>query len=86
MKPNAVFINVGRGKCVDEEALIQGGLVLTIYNKATAAVTDLLWLGLLPWNPGCPSSCSKHTSSVCGECSTHVHPAYLNGQHTGCTC
>lgn len=24
MKPNAVFINVGRGKCVDEEALIQG--------------------------------------------------------------
>jgi D-2-hydroxyacid dehydrogenase (NADP+) len=26
MKPNAVFINVGRGKCVDEEALIQGGV------------------------------------------------------------
>lgn len=27
MKPNAVFINVGRGKCVDEEALIQGGFL-----------------------------------------------------------
>jgi phosphoglycerate dehydrogenase-like enzyme len=25
MKPNAVFINVGRGKCVDEDALIEGG-------------------------------------------------------------
>lgn len=24
MKPNAVFINIGRGKCVDEEALIKG--------------------------------------------------------------
>lgn len=24
MKPNGVFINVGRGKCVDEEALIDG--------------------------------------------------------------
>jgi phosphoglycerate dehydrogenase-like enzyme len=24
MKPSAVFINVGRGKCVDEQALIQG--------------------------------------------------------------
>jgi phosphoglycerate dehydrogenase-like enzyme len=24
MKPNGVFINVGRGKCVDEEALIEG--------------------------------------------------------------
>lgn len=24
MKPTAVFINVGRGKCVDEEALVQG--------------------------------------------------------------
>jgi phosphoglycerate dehydrogenase-like enzyme len=23
MKPTGVFINVGRGKCVDEEALIQ---------------------------------------------------------------
>lgn len=26
MRPNAVFINVGRGKCVDEAALIQGVL------------------------------------------------------------
>ena len=25
MKPSGVFINVGRGKCVDEEALIKGG-------------------------------------------------------------
>lgn len=24
MKPTAVFINIGRGKCVDEEALVQG--------------------------------------------------------------
>ena len=24
MRPNAVFINVGRGKCVDEEALVAG--------------------------------------------------------------
>lgn len=24
MKPTGVFINVGRGKCVDEEALIEG--------------------------------------------------------------
>jgi hypothetical protein len=24
MKPNAVFINVGRGNCVDEEALVKG--------------------------------------------------------------
>lgn len=24
MKPTGVFINVGRGKCVDEEALIDG--------------------------------------------------------------
>lgn len=24
MKPTTVFINVGRGKCVDEEALVQG--------------------------------------------------------------
>jgi ribosomal protein S27E len=27
IKPNAVFINVGRGKCVDEQALIQGASV-----------------------------------------------------------
>ena len=25
MRPNGVLINVGRGKCVDEEALIEGG-------------------------------------------------------------
>lgn len=24
MRPNGVFVNVGRGKCVDEEALIEG--------------------------------------------------------------
>lgn len=24
MKPTGVFINVGRGKCVDEEALVEG--------------------------------------------------------------
>ena len=24
MKPNSVFINLGRGNCVDEQALIQG--------------------------------------------------------------
>jgi phosphoglycerate dehydrogenase-like enzyme len=28
MKPNAVFINVGRGKCVDEEALVKGGCLM----------------------------------------------------------
>lgn len=25
MKQNAVFVNIGRGKCVDEPALIAGG-------------------------------------------------------------
>ena len=35
MKPNAVFINVGRGKCVDEEALVKGAyLVLESFGAA----------------------------------------------------
>ncbi len=25
MRPHAVFVNVGRGKCVDEPALVEGG-------------------------------------------------------------
>ena len=34
MKPTGVFINVGRGKCVDEEALIRGRLITRLQAAA----------------------------------------------------
>jgi hypothetical protein len=35
MKPNGVFINVGRGKCVDEEALIKGAVMGTQHTSTS---------------------------------------------------
>lgn len=50
MKPNAVFINVGRGKCVDEQALIQAlqekrirGAGLDVFATEPLPVDNPLW-------------------------------------------
>lgn len=38
MQPHAVFVNVGRGKCVDQAALVQGvsGMALYLYRSCVA--------------------------------------------------
>jgi urease gamma subunit len=54
MKPNGVFINVGRGKCVDEEALIQGGLMLTQHmSLSVACLRGCMLICCLPLHAGC---------------------------------
>lgn len=50
MKPNAVFVNVGRGKCVDEEALIEAlsarrirGAALDVFATEPLPASSPLW-------------------------------------------
>lgn len=45
MKPNTVFINVGRGKCVDEEALVKGGCLILELSGTAAWLSGCLQQG-----------------------------------------
>jgi phosphoglycerate dehydrogenase-like enzyme len=47
MKPTGVLVNVGRGKCIDEEALIEG---VRVGARARACVCMLRWGGTTPRN------------------------------------
>ena len=44
MKPNAVFVNIGRGKCVDEDALVEA----LEARKIRGAVLDVTYTEPLP--------------------------------------